>query len=156
MIIGNWQLNGITTIRDGQPFTPTASTNQSNSGGAARPNWNPWAGTPGFKPSVQDWFDLAALSVPSGLYLRTYSNEDRDILRGPGSINFDASIFKTFNATKLGEAGRVMLRFEGFNIFNHPNFGIPSNVNVTTAGAGSITTTTTGMRVLQAGIKVIF
>ncbi len=153
--IGDWQLNGITTIRDGQPFTPTTNLNQSNSGGAARPNWDPSVRTPGFKPTVQDWFDLAAFSTPA-TFTYTYSNEGRNILRGPGAVNFDASIFKTFNAPKLGEAGRVMLRFEGFNIFNHPNFGIPSNVNVATAGAGSITTTTTSMRILQAGLKVTF
>ena len=56
---------------------------------------------------------------------------------------------------KLGEGGQVQLRFEGFNIFNHPNFGTP-NGNISTAGAGSITTLTTGMRVLQAGLKVVF
>lgn len=47
------------------------------------------------------------------------------------------------------------LRFEGFNIFNHPNFGAPA-ANISVAQAGSITTLTTGMRILQAGLKVIF
>jgi hypothetical protein len=144
-------LNGITTIRDGQPFTVSTSTSSANTG-ADRPNWNPWAGTPGFQPSVNDWFDLAAFSVQTK-YL--YANAGRDILYGPGAVNFDASIFKRFDVPKLGESGQVQVRFEGFNIFNHPNFGTP-NANISVAQVGTITTLTTSMRVLQAGVKVIF
>jgi hypothetical protein len=150
---GNWPVNGITTIRDGQPFTPATSTNSANTNGRNAPNWNPAASTPGFTQSVNDWFDVAAFSLP---VLYTYGNEGRDILRGPGAINFDASFMKTFDVTKLRESARFQLRFEGFNIFNHPNFAIPSNVTIGTAGVGSITTTTTGARILQAGAKLIF
>jgi outer membrane receptor protein involved in Fe transport len=152
-VAGNWQVNGITTIRDGQPFTPATSTNSANTNGRNAPNWNPAASTPGFTQSVNDWFDVAAFSLP---VLYTYGNEGRDILRGPGAINFDASFMKTFDVTKLRESARFQLRFEGFNIFNHPNFAIPSNVTIGTAGVGSITTTTTGARILQAGAKLIF
>jgi len=56
----------------------------------------------------------------------------------------------------LGEGGTIQLRFEGFNIFNHPQFAVPSNVTVGSAGVGSLVSTTTGMRILQAGLKVIF
>jgi hypothetical protein len=150
-LVGDWQINGITTIRDGQPYTPSTSVSSANTG-AARPNWNPYAGTPNFQRTVQDWFDLAAFSQPTQY---NYGNQGRDILRGPGAINFDASIFKRFNVPKLGESGQVLLRFEGFNIFNHPNFGLPA-ANISVAGAGSITNTSTGMRVLQVSVKVIF
>jgi hypothetical protein len=36
-IAGNWQLNGIVTLRSGQPFTPTLGTSTANTG-AARPD----------------------------------------------------------------------------------------------------------------------
>ena len=150
-IAGDWQLNGITTIRDGQPFTPVLSTSSANTG-TARPNWNPYAGTPGFQPAVNDWFDLAAFTTPKQY---NYGNSGRDILYGPGAINFDASLFKRFPVKKLGESAQVQVRFEGFNIFNHPNFGTP-NANITVAQAGSITTLTTGVRILQAGVKLLF
>ena len=150
-VIGDWQLNGITTIRDGQPFTVTTSVSSANTG-TARPNWNPSGGTPGFHPSVNDWFDLTAFSLQTQY---NYGNAGRDILYGPGAINFDASIFKRFNVPKLGESGQIQVRFEGFNIFNHPNFGTP-NGNISVAQAGSITTLTTSMRVFQAGLKVVF
>jgi hypothetical protein len=151
-LIGDWQVNGITTIRDGQPFTPSTSVNSANTNGRNAPNWNPYAGTPGFTRTVQDWFDLAAFSQPTQY---NYGNAGRDIIYGPGAINFDASIFKRFNVSKLGEAGQFLLRFEGFNIFNHPNFGLPAS-NISVAGAGSITNTSTGMRILQVSAKVIF
>ncbi len=150
-VIGDWQLNGITTIRDGQPFTATTSVSSANTG-AARPNWNPAATSSTFQQSVNDWFYLGAFSQPTQY---NYGNSGRDILYGPGAINFDASIFKRFEVPKLGETGQVQLRFEGFNIFNHPNFGTPAG-NISVAGAGSITTLTTSMRVLQAGLKVVF
>ena len=150
-VIGDWQLNGITTIRDGQPFTVTQSVSSANTG-AARPNWNPSATSSSFHPSVNDWFYLGAFSQPTQY---NYGNAGRDILQGPGAINFDASIFKRFAVPQLGESGQVLLRFEGFNIFNHPNFGTPA-ANISVAGAGSITTLTTSMRVLQAGLKIVF
>jgi hypothetical protein len=152
-IFGDWQVNGITTVRDGQPFTPALSVSSANNGGRAAPNWNPANVTAGFTPSVNDWFDTAPFSTPVQY---TYGNEGRDILRGPGAVNFDASIMKIFDVRRLGEGARVQLRFEGFNILNHPNFAIPSNVTIGAAGVGSITTTTTANRILQAGVKLLF
>ena len=70
-------------------------------------------------------------------------------------MNFDVSLFKRYSVKKLGEAGQVQLRFEGFNIFNHPQFGRP-NPNVVAVGAGTITTITTTMRQLQVGLKIMF
>ena len=152
-IAGDWQVNGITTIRDGQPFTPGTSVNSANTTGRNAANWDPSIHTPGFTATVSDWFDTAQFSQPVQY---TYGNQGRDILRGPGAINFDASLMKIFNVPKLGDQGRLQLRFEGFNIFNHANFAIPTNVTIGSAGVGSITTTTTGARILQAGLKVMF
>ena len=150
-VIGDWQLNGITTIRDGQPFTPVLSVSSANTG-TPRPNRIASGNLPSGQRSVTDWFDLKAFTTPAQY---NYGNSGRDILLGPGAVNFDASIFKRFSLSKLGEGGQLQVRFEGFNIFNHPNFGLP-NANVVVAGGGSITTLTTGMRVLQAGAKIIF
>ena len=50
----------------------------------------------------------------------------RGILRGPHLANFDFSVNKDTKAPFLGENGKVVFRAEFFNIFNHLNFGLPS------------------------------
>jgi hypothetical protein len=150
-VIGDWQLNGITTIRDGHPFTPVTNVSSANTG-AARPNRIADGALPSDQRSIDHWFDLTAF-VNATQY--NYGNSGRDIVYSPGAVNFDFSMFKRYSVRKLGEAGQVQLRFEGFNIFNHPQFGQP-NTNISTPGAGTITFLTNTMRQLQAGLKVIF
>ena len=150
-IVGNWQLNGITTIRDGHPFTVTTNTSSANTG-AARPNRIADGSLPSDQRSINDWFDLTAF-VPGIQY--NYPNSGRDIIYSPGAVNFDASIFKRYPLRKLGEAGQIQVRLEGFNIFNHPQFGQP-NANISSPGAGTITVLTTTMRQMQAGLKIMF
>lgn len=150
-VVSGWQLNGITTIRNGHPFTVTTNVSSANTG-QARPNWDPSVHTPGFTPTINQWFDFAQFT-PATPY--NFPNEGRDVLYAPGAINFDASLFKRVSFKKLGEAGHLEMRFEGFNIFNHPQFGQP-NANISSVGAGSITFLSTSMRQLQAGLKIVF
>jgi hypothetical protein len=49
----------------------------------------------------------------------TFGNMGRNIFRGPGFVNWDASIFKTWN---FGDRLRFQFRFEVFNVLNHPDF----------------------------------
>jgi len=54
---------------------------------------------------------------PNAFY--TFGNMGRNILRGPGFMNWDASISK---AWKLSESVKVQFRGEMFNVANHANF----------------------------------
>jgi hypothetical protein len=38
-------------------------------------------------------------------------------------VNFDFSVFKRYRVKKLTDAREAQLRFEAFNLFNHPQFG---------------------------------
>jgi hypothetical protein len=49
----------------------------------------------------------------------TFGNMGRNIVRGPGFVNWDASIGKIW---KLGESVKVQFRGEVFNLLNHSNF----------------------------------
>jgi hypothetical protein len=73
-------------------------------------------------------------------------------LIGPGRTNFDTSIFKTF---PVRDQMLFQFRFEAFNVFNHPQFGMP-NVNVGTAQVGSITSIVGNPRNLQASLRFEF
>jgi hypothetical protein len=53
-----------------------------------------------------------------------FGNSGSDSVRGPGFFNIDAGVSRYF---KITERHRVELRFEFFNILNHPNFQTPDN-----------------------------
>jgi hypothetical protein len=152
-LAGDWQLNGITTVRDGHPFTVTINNSTANAG-TPRPDRvvDKSGALPKDQRSSSHWFDLTAFTIPTQY---NYGNSGRDVVFSPGAVNFDASMFKRYSLRKLGDAGQMQLRFEGFNIFNHPQFGQP-NGNIQNPSAGTITFLTTTMRQLQAGLKIIF
>ena len=58
-----------------------------------------------------------------------YGNTGRNLLRGPGVINLDGSLFRNFNVT---ERFRLQFRAEVFNISNTPAF---NNPGATVSGA---------------------
>jgi hypothetical protein len=73
-------------------------------------------------------------------------------LRGPSAYNIDFSIFKDF---KFGETWNLQFRAEGFNLFNHPQFGTPANTVDVAGFSGQITTSGPG-RELQLALKLTF
>ena len=64
----------------------------------------------------------AAISVPTCINSMHFGSEGRNSLLGPHFRQFDFSIFKK---TQLTERVSMELRFEGYNVLNHPNFANP-------------------------------
>ncbi|HEY2352354.1 MAG TPA: hypothetical protein VGH83_07570, partial [Candidatus Acidoferrum sp.] len=62
---------------------------------------------------------LADTCIPG---TRHFGNEGRNSLIGPHFRQFDFSIYKN---TALTERVKLELRFEAYNLFNHPNFSSP-------------------------------
>jgi hypothetical protein len=150
-VLGNWQVNGITTIRGGQYFTAELGFSAANTGDP-RPDRIRDGNLPSDQRTVQHWFDTAAFVAPTPF---NFGNEGRDVLLGPGAVNFDFSFFKRLPLRWLGESGEAQFRSEFFNLFNHPQFQIP-NTRADIPQGGSITATSTAMRQIQFGMKVIF
>jgi hypothetical protein len=109
------------------------------------------------------YFDPCAFSLPPAGF---YGNEGRNIMIGPGLVNFDVSLLKSI-PLRLGEGTRLEFRADAFNLFNRTQFSIPSTAQVTVlnpaaasrsfiAGAGKISTTANPPRNLQFGLKVTF
>jgi outer membrane receptor protein involved in Fe transport len=127
-----WQLNGVLTLRSGNPFHLNYNfTGDFNGTGEffGRPDivGNPFAGTGG----PERYLNLAAFKVPCTLDEETgecipgtfhFGSLGRNSLPGPGYRNFDLSLFKT---TAITDQVKVQLRAEVFNVFNHPNFSSP-------------------------------
>jgi hypothetical protein len=47
----------------------------------------------------------------------------RNCYRSPGMVNVDASLAKNTHLPWFGEAGKLQLRFDFLNLFNHANLG---------------------------------
>ena len=97
---------------------------------------------------MQQFFNTAAFTVNK---LGTFGSSQRNTLVGPGFFDLDIGIVKL---TRITERVGLQFRFEGFNIFNHPNFGNPVNT-VTNVNFGKLTSAQ-DPRVLQFALKLIF
>jgi hypothetical protein len=88
---------------------------------------------------------------------------NRNLIRGPGAFNMDASLGKTF---PVYEKVNVKFRADAFNVLNHPDFGASAggvSINntglniVNNAGAfGQISATSNSARVMQGSLRLEF
>jgi Carboxypeptidase regulatory-like domain/TonB dependent receptor len=122
-LVGGWQLNGIFSITSGTPFNVTASGTSLNSPGNTQTadQVKPEVEKPGEIGPGTSWFDPYAFAPVTGV---RFGNTGRNILRGPGVVNLDASLFRNF---KLGERFNMQFRTEAFNVTNTPAFMNPGN-----------------------------
>jgi hypothetical protein len=76
----------------------------------------------------------------------------RNTLVGPGYVNVDFGLHKKF---KITESSNLQLQANAFNLFNHPNFGLPVG-NLNSPQAGRSTNTVGTPRVIQLAIRYDF
>jgi hypothetical protein len=69
--------------------------------------------------SADRFFNTDAFRDPAPF---TFGNAGRNIIPGPGNNLVDLAVRRRF---PLAEGRAVEFRAEFFNLFNHPNFGIP-------------------------------
>jgi hypothetical protein len=87
--------------------------------------------------------------IPATAYV--FGNSGRNILDGPGFIALNSAVSRRIF---VNERTSLQIRWEVFNLTNHPNFTIP-NVDVDTNSAGTITSAGNG-REMQFGLRVAF
>lgn len=156
-VVGGWQLGGIATLQDGNPFTVTCASGatQNNGGTACRPDVV-FGQDPNLPRGQQDpmrFFNTDAFinRTAGGAQFR-YGTAGRNTVPGPGLINIDFSVTKNFY---FAERRYVEFRAEFFNISNHPMFRAP-NASPGGAGYGRLNTTSVDSRQLQFGLKFVF
>lgn len=120
-VLSNWQVSGIFSAIHGQPFSLTASSASLNARaqrqtpnqvGPVKKLGGIGTGQPFYDPTA-----FVAVSTPA-----VYGNVGRNTLYGPGSVNMDFSLFRTFNFTeRLG----LQFRADAANLFNTPHFCNP-------------------------------
>ena len=118
-VLGGWQMNGIVTLRTGNPAT--FSTNQCvGSYSKCLPDVTGKVGAPSGGRSAAAWFDTSAVKAPAP---NTQGNAGLQSLNIPGQKNMDISLFKAVN---LSERFKVQFRAEGFNLTNTVQLGTPN------------------------------
>ncbi|MBV8897494.1 MAG: TonB-dependent receptor [Acidobacteriaceae bacterium] len=159
-----WQVGGIISAHSGSPF--------SVQDGFDRVGLNDVAGQPGSRPNVvgasnnpivgqvDQWYDPSAFALQAA---GTLGNVGRNTLIGPQFVDVDMSLVKI---TRITESASLEFRAEAFNIFNHPNFGLPNAIlytgvaangtGIPNPSAGQITNTTGASRQLQFALKFRF
>ncbi len=136
-LYGGWQVNGIFFFRTGLPFTVVQAQNVQSTGTQNRPN-RTCDGSLSGGGNIDKWFDTSCFVSPTDT-TGTFGDAGRNILRGPGQVNIDASLIKR---TRFGHVN-TEIRVEAFNLLNHPQFANPgvgsSGNSLGTAAFGTIT-----------------
>jgi hypothetical protein len=162
-VLNGWQLNNVTTLQTGQPFTVRLGFNRSgnlNTTGFSlneRPDLKPGFSANPILSGPDRYWDINAFALPAA---NTRGNLGRNTLVGPGLINADLSLVKS---VALPAQRSIQVRLEAFNVLNRANFAVPSGRVAFTNAAGDvapnwgrITSTVTTARQIQLGLKFLF
>jgi Carboxypeptidase regulatory-like domain len=161
--LGGWQFAGITVFRSGYPvpIQYTGSDKLGLGGGNIinRPNL---VAPVSYPKTRLKWFSTNSFADPTGPWNgganQGFGNAGKDVVVGPGFVNFNWSLYKTI-AFREGGLPSLELRFEAFNVFNHTQFGGTSNdgldKNSADANFGQVTAAYDA-RTIQLGAKLHF
>ena len=163
-LLGGWQISGVLSIFSGSPFSVTADGTSLNAPGSTQ-RADQVLSNVGYTGNINEWFNpLAFASVTTA----RFGTAGFDTLRGPGTVNLDASLFRTI---KLQEHWSLQFRAECFNLANTPHFSNPganvSSMQVNSNGTLSLNGFTqitdvnpegrlVDERYFRLGLKIIF
>ena len=166
-LIGGWQVSSVYTWRTGFAFPALDSASTLSFGATAypifsgsaqaisvNPHFDPNLGAGALQMFSNPTMALGAFSAPTGVQYGA-----RDELRGPHFSNFDLALAKNFPL--WNERYKLQFRAEAYNAFNHPNFALPSQINIDAPNFGEITSTSSisgdqAARVLQFALRFEF
>jgi len=157
-LVNDWQIAPLIRILSGAPLNVTTGTDNSLNGVLLdRPNLLSRA-------AVYSGTKITSLATGNRQYLSaksagafaanstgTFGNLGRNAFRQPNYYDVDASVSRRF---PIHDQIAFNLRFEGFNIFNHPNFnGFTTALN---SGTFGYATSAQAPRIFQAAAKITF
>jgi len=125
-VFGDWRLNGSSTVNSGTPFTVRVFSKNpacQNVPGINSARANQIGDTSLANPSVLEWFDTAAFTIPTSCF----GDAPRNSVIGPGAFTINAALAKTIPFGRDG-LRRLEFTWSTTNLLNHPNFGGPSTV----------------------------
>ena len=132
-VLGGGEVSGDYVAESGAPFTVTMDDASNNgslgpSDGNGEAAWYPNLASSGNPNSgghsTKQWFNQLAYVSPAA---NTFGTNPRNSLIGPDYVGFDFSLAKSFSIPGW-KRGKVQIRMDTTNIFNHPAFNDPDSV----------------------------
>ncbi len=153
--LGGWQVNGVSTLSTGLPFTITSGTDTNLDGNnidRVDVTGDPYTHAGSRHDKIFRYINTNALAVPTG----PYGSEQRNRFRLPGFVNTDLSIFKEFTVYR---ETRMQFRAESFNVFGNVNLNT-IRTNFATLGSLPVAqnqfTNSGDPRRLQFALKLLY
>jgi len=166
-LLSGWQLGTLLQLNSGLPFTPTIAGDPLGLNSAQRYDFPdrlnlPGCGNPVNPGNATDYVKLGCFAAPASA--TRLGNAGRNVARGPGLMDWDASLFKNIPIARFSDSFRIQFRFEMFNALNHTNFSPPTATSLQLftqaltpiTSAGNLTSTSTTSRQLQFALKVLW
>ncbi|MBV8437479.1 MAG: TonB-dependent receptor [Silvibacterium sp.] len=164
-VIGGWKLGAIISVYSGLPYNITANGGSINTPGQQQManQAKPIHVLHHIGPGNQ-WFDPTSFVQPPGcpktgscpiVYGVTMGNVSRNKFYGPGYIQDNVSLFKTF---PIHESLGLELRADAFQLSNTPQFNSPQG-SITSVNFGQVTSTVgsgTGINGIGGGRSLQF
>jgi hypothetical protein len=151
-VLGNWQLSGVFQAQSGTPFSVRNNVDYAGVGAGSGNQFWSMTGDPSLEPGPFTdsavWFNKNAFAAPAA---GTFGVQPRNVLRNPGYWNIDGALRKNFPTF---EKQLLQLRFEFFDLLNHPNWG--GATSGPTSGSFGLVTSKSGNRAIQLAVKYIF
>jgi hypothetical protein len=177
--LGGWQWSGKVFLRSGLPYTVLDANafgdlSQNNVFSVVADQIAPGAsnscgvGAVVTNTSPKPCLNASAFAntAATGFAYTQYPNQARNQYRGPGYVDFDMGLYKTF---QVGERFHFGLGATAFNVFNHPNFDPPDTLlgspqfgqilgmqGVPTSLYGNFLGFDSSVRVVQLSLKLNF
>jgi hypothetical protein len=160
-ILGGWMISPILSRESGTPFTIGSSGASLNAPGNSQDADQvlPHVKILGGHGPNSPYFDPYAFAPVTQV---RFGNSGRDIVRGPGLFNLNASVVRDFSLT---ERFRLQFRTEAYGLTNTAQFANPgatvsnaSFVNglITSYGGYDIISSATGQRQIRFALKLSF
>jgi hypothetical protein len=119
VLLGDWQVNGVLAMYSGSPFSVSANGTSLNAPGSSQ-RADLVKSSVAILGGVGEYFDPLAFAPVTEA---RFGTAGFNLLRGPGTVNLDLSLFRNF---KLTERWSLQLRAESFNFTNTPHFANPA------------------------------
>ncbi len=177
-ILGGWSMSGVVRLNSGFPVSLVADTPRASIGGVTYqatfvdgntlnliPNGKL---NPVHSQNPNQYYDTNQFTYPANCLTAACNpigyfqgNVGRNTLISPGIASFDWSLIKITSLPRLGESTKLEFRAEFFNLFNRPNFGVPSlsifdRSGVLKPNAAQITSTAQSSRQIQFALRLAF